>query len=377
MQTGHDNIRSIRKNDEKRDKRRFAAAFIVLIIIFLLYTCTRTTEIAMVSPAQVVKNLLTALKLLAAKLLKLPMYNNRLEIITSQPYYLETLSRFQAGMIAMLLGAGISIAGAVFQCAFRNPIATPAMLGASGGIKIANLILVIQFSTLAGSMTQQRFIYGYIVSIGILLFIILVSKVIGRKKTSVTDMLLLGSIVTRISGQIINYVQYYMLSETDYLTLQVMNMYGAGVGTTAGVPFLIAALIIGIVPVILTRFSLNALCFGDDGARSMGISAGPLRTMSLICSTVLVVASLIYFGDVGMVSMLVPFVCRYIFGSDIRKLIIGSGLFGALIMMICRVVVSLFAFNQYLSVISIGIIIELISAPVMIVVMLKYRRGWE
>ena len=46
-------------------------------------------------------------------------------------------------------------------------------------------------------------------------------------------------------------------------------------------------------------------------------------------------------------------------------------------MMICRVVVSLFAFNQYLSVISIGIIIELISAPVMIVVMLKYRRGWE
>jgi iron complex transport system permease protein len=376
MQTGP-NIRAVRRNDERRAGRRYLLFGALLAVMFFGYICTRTTAIGFVSPIVAAKNLYTAAKLTLAKLLNWSIYDNRLAIISAHPYYLETLSRFEAAMIAMALGGAMSVAGAVFQCAFRNPIATPSMLGASSGIKLANLWLVVQFSSVATTKTSLRFLYGYIASIAILACVITIARIMGKKRSSVTDMLLVGSIITRISGQLISYVQYYWLSEDDYYTLQIMNLYGTGIGSTKGAAVLCAAVVVGIVPIILVRFSMNALSFGDEDARCLGINAGVLRNVALICSTILVTVSLIYCGDIGMLSMLVPFLARYIFGSDVRKLLAGSALMGAIIMLLCRIVVSAFAFNQYLSVISVGIIVELISAPLMIFVLLKNRRGWE
>ncbi|MCD8364388.1 MAG: iron ABC transporter permease [Clostridiales bacterium] len=377
MQTGLDEIRKTARDDSRAVRRRFLILGIVLAALFFIFICSRTTDIGFVSPAQAMSNLFTALRLQIAKWTNGSLYLNRREVIAGQDYYLETLGRFESAVLVVALGASLSIGGAVFQCAFRNPIATPSILGTSSGMKIVNLILVLQFSSTAATMTMYRAVYGYIGALIILGLLMLGSKLMSKQRSSRADLLLLGTLGTRILTQIVNYVQNYVLSDDDYLVLQEMNLYGSGTGTTDGMAVTLLVIVAALIPLFLTRTSLNTLCFDDEDARCLGIRTAALRGVAVVCSVLLSVSTLVYAGDVGMLAMLIPLICRYVYGSDTRRLLLACGMSGALLMLICRMILSLFAFNYYLSYISIGTIVELIATPLMIFVIFKNRRGWE
>lgn len=375
MQTGLDAIRETVKRDHKKTNRQFLAAFVILFALLGLFLCMRTTEIGFISPVQAVENIAAWIRLSAAKAFDLSIYDNRREIIAAHAFYYETRGRVQAGVPAVVLGAVLSMSGVVFQCAFHNPIATPAMLGTSSGVRIANLILVLQYSVLGTQMVYQRYLYGYLCSIGILAVLMAGAKIMSKKTSSAADILLLGTVFSRIAGQIVNYIQAYVLDDTDYLAFQEMNLYGAGNYT--GALLTAVVVIVAVIPLFAARMSLNVLCFGDDDAHSLGIRAGLLRGTALICCTLLTTTALVQAGDVGMLAMLVPIVCRYVFGADMRQLILGSALGGGIIMLLCEFVTSLFAFHDFLSIVSTSVVVEIISAPLMIFVVFKNRRGWE
>lgn len=363
--------------DRRRFRRRLTLAFLGLLALFFVYLSLGSTSIRLISPVQTIKNLWLGIRLTLAKYLKWSIYDDRLALIQNSEAYLETMTRLQGGLLAVLLGAAIAVSGTVFQCAFRNPIATPSLLGVSSGISIGNLLLVLQFSTAAAYMTTLRFIYGYACALGLLLLIFLVGWIASRGKGAVTDMLLTGCVVSRVVTKLVNTVQYYYLDDTEYLALQEMSLYGTGTGSTRGAIFLAAALLVGMVPLLLWRNSLNLMTFSDEESRTMGLKTGGLRIAALLCSTILLITAQIYCGEVGMLAMLVPHLCRYLFGSDTKRLLAGSILLGAGIMLVCRLIVSLFAFHPYLSVISVSTLVNVFSMPLMMLVMLKYRRGWS
>ncbi|MCD7922990.1 MAG: iron ABC transporter permease [Clostridiales bacterium] len=377
MQTGLDEIRKRTLDDSKKMRRRYLVLGLALLILFCAFVCTRTTAIGFVSPVQAVSNLATALQLQIAKWFNLPMYLDRREIISGQSYYLETLGRFEGAVLVVALGAALSVGGAVFQVAFRNPIATPSILGTSGGMRLINMLLVLQFSTAAATMTKYRVIYGYIGTLVILGLMMLGSKLMSKQRSSRADILLIGTFGTRILTQIVNYVQNYVLSEDDYLVLQELNLYGSGTGTTDGMAIALIVIVIALIPLYLTRMSMNTLSFDDEDARGLGIRTAGLRGVAVVCSVLLSTSTLVYAGDVGMLAMMIPLICRYVFGSDTRKLLPACAMSGALLMLVCRIIVSLFAYNVYLSYVSIGTIVELVSTPLMIVVIFRNRRGWE
>lgn len=377
MQTGLDEIRKRTLDDSKKMRRHYLVLGLALLILFCAFVCTRTTAIGFVSPVQAVSNLATALQLQIAKWFNLPMYLDRREIISGQSYYLETLGRFEGAVLVVALGAALSVGGAVFQVAFRNPIATPSILGTSGGMRLINMLLVLQFSTAAATMTKYRVIYGYIGTLVILGLMMLGSKLMSKQRSSRADILLIGTFGTRILTQIVNYVQNYVLSEDDYLVLQELNLYGSGTGTTDGMAIALIVIVIALIPLYLTRMSMNTLSFDDEDARGLGIRTAGLRGVAVVCSVLLSTSTLVYAGDVGMLAMMIPLICRYVFGSDTRKLLPACAMSGALLMLVCRIIVSLFAYNVYLSYVSIGTIVELVSTPLMIVVIFRNRRGWE
>ena len=378
MQIGLNEIRNLITQDRKKSRKKILGAALVLLIIFLIYISTRSTAIGMVNPLQVGRNLFTGLRLAFGNLFNTEFYENRYEVISTTPYYEETIGRLQGSLIAIMLGAGLAVSGAVFQCAFRNPIATPSMLGTSGGIKIVNLILVLQYSVSAVTMVKLRFLMGYLGALLLLGIEMLIAKFMANgRRTSATDLLLLGTVITRIASQIVNYVQFYIMDEDYYLALQEMNMYGVGIGNTTGLPVVALFFAIAMIPLFLTRNSMNVLSFGDEEARCLGIKASALRGVALICSVLLATSAVTYAGDVATLSMLIPLVCRYVFGSDFKTLFFSSAVLGALLMLCVKFVTVLFEFNVYLSLISTGTIIELVSAPILLIIVFKYRRGWE
>jgi len=347
----------------------------VLLAIFFAFVCTRSTVIGFVSPIRVIANIFTAVKLTLAKFLQWSMYDNRLNIIDAHPYYLETLTRLQGALLAIALGSVLSVSGAAYQAVFRNPISTPAMLGVSSGIQAANLMLVIQFSASAITMTTTRFIYGYVFGLSLLCIVLIISRLMGKKRSSTIDILLVGSIVTRLCGHVINAIQTSVMTDDDYLIYQQMNLYGTGVGNYKGVIFLVAALAVGMLPLFLLRFSLNASSF-EEG-RSLGVNTKLLRVLALVFSTILMIAAQIHLGDVALLTLLVPHLCRYLFGSDLRSLIPGCIVLGAIVMLVCRIIVTYCWFNPYLQTLAVSTIVNVLAMPLMILVVFKQRRGWE
>ncbi len=212
-----------------------------------------------------------------------------------------------------------------------------------------------------------------------LALVFLVGLLAGRGRADVTDMLLSGSIITRIVSKIVNQLQYYYIEdETDLQALREMELYGSGTSTFSGAIFMVAALAVGFIPIFLLRNSLNLTAFSREEARSMGISIGWMQMLPLLCSTVLIIAAQIYAGDVALLAMLVPFVCRYIFGSNTRELLLGSAMMGAGILLICRTVTVVTGYiNTLFGLISLNTLVSVVAMPLMLFAMIKYRRGWD
>lgn len=359
-------------------RKRFLWALLALFAVFFFYLSFRTTSIAFLPPWRTVANLFTCLKLNLAQLFNMSYYENRKAVIEAHQAYLETTTRLSGAVSIVAMGAAMSVAGVVFQSVFRNPIAVPTMLGVSSGINIANFILVMQYSLLAVNKTSLRFLYGYIGSLAILFLVMGVSRLTSKGGSwSVVDVLLIGTTLTRVLTQVLNSIQNAYMDDAALQTLSEMNMYGTGLGNTRGWIFLALALLFGLVPLLLMRNSLNIVTFTEEESKVMGLNANMLRVLSLIFSTILIVAAQIYCGDVGMLALLVPHTCRYLFGSNTRDLMLGSILLGGIMMILCRFIVALTMFNQYLSVISVGMIINVISIPLMVFILFTQRRGWE
>ena len=382
MRIGPDGIpfgrETIYAESNRRLKKRFLYGTLALALLVFLYLCVRTTKVGLLNPVDTVLNLFTLARLKIAQLLHMSFYQDRKEIIEARNGYLETLSRLETAVIAVVLGAVMSVAGAVFQCVFRNPIAVPTMLGVSSGISIGNLILVYQFSVMATSRLYLRFGYGYLFSIGLLAFILFIGKLTSRGKGfAVADVLLIGTALSRVISQILGTVAFTALDDTDYLIYQQMNQYGAGIGNVRGWIFLVVAVIVGMLPIFLMRNSLNIVTFSDEEARIMGLNTTILRIVALVFSTVLIITAQIYCGEIGMLALLVPHVCRYLFGSNTKDLIAGSVLMGAIIMILCRFVVAITFYSDYLAFVSVSMIVNVICFPLTMFIMMTERKGWD
>ena len=89
----------------------------------------------------------------------------------------------------------------------------------------------------------------------------------------------------------------------------------------------------------------------------------------------MVTAAMVHCGDMGMISMAIPHLARYLVGADFRRVSVVSMLFGAGLMMGCRIVSSLIYIGT--TELPVNFIISLCIMPVFLVVLARQRRGFE
>lgn len=376
MQIGLDQIRELRLQDRKKLNRRIRTMILLTLLLFIVMCCMRTTVIGFVSPITAAENLYTMVRLTMAKVFHWSIYSSRSEVILSHPYYYETVGMFKSSLLVAVMGAVLAMAGGVYQCVFRNPIATPAMLGVSSSTNIVNLILVLMYSTSVYQMAKLRYTLCYAAALACLVIIYVISRIMGGKKSSVTDMLFVGTLFMRVVQNFVQAYQYFYLTEEDYLILAEINLYGTSTFATELLVMMYALLAVCVLILVSVRYSMNAVSFDDDDSRVLGIRANRLRLIALVCATLMVVAAQVNYGDIGMLGLLIPHVCRYWFGSDFRNVLLGSAGLGAIALLFCKLILYALSFNYYLSLISMGTIINVITTPLLIFVLLQRKRGW-
>lgn len=381
MQLSKAELRNIWKLDKRKDRRRFAVAVAVLVAVFLFCLCFRYNgyyyEDKFV-PLEYLKSFWLALKLLVSRIFGTVLYARRETVIEEfgSIIYYGALARLRITMMSLVAGAGLSIAGAIFQTAYRNPMASPNIIGATAGVSLGNVLVVMLYSAAALENITLRYKYCYGLTAVCVCVVMLLGRLAGNKREnySVMEMIMAGAIVSQTLRVFTMYIMYN-LEDEDLLLYEQISM-GTYLETDAlTMTIFFSVMGISILPVLLMRYRLNAIGMDRMETSSIGISTRGMRIAGQICGAVMVTCSMVHCGEVGMISLVVPYAVRRFFGSDFRHVAVYSAICGGVILMLCRLAASFIYIAD--EPIPVTFVIELILTPVFMVILAKHRRGYN
>lgn len=362
--------------DRRKDIAVYGLAGMVVLLLFLFSLCFKTSEPGFISPAETFRNLLMALKLFFAELFHMPYALRRNELLAALPNYQISLTRLARTVMFALSGMGVALSGAIFQTIYKNPMASPNIIGATVGVKLGNVLMVAAYGGAAIYMPLVRYQYCYGFTVVIVAGVMVMGRIAGGRhgQVSVLEMVMAGSVVSQAFQVVTTYLMYNLESD-DLLVYQELNM-GTSIRTDllSMVVFLLA-MACSLLPMYLIRFRFNGAGLSADEAKMQGINGGRLRMAGQVCGVIMVTASMIHCGDMGIISMAIPHLARYLVGADFRRVSICSMLFGAGLMMVCRIISSLIYIEG--EELPVNFLISLFIMPVFMVVLAKQRRGFE
>lgn len=298
-----------------------------------------------------------------------------IDSIGSIEYY-GSLARLKITLMALVSGAALSISGAIFQTIYRNPMASPNMLGATAGVKLGNILMVSLYSAQAVEMVILRYQYCYALTAICVAAILLLGKLAGdhRGNPSVMNMVLAGSI---ISQGLNVFTMYYMyqLEEEDLLVYQQMDLGVYQQIDSISLIIFFTIMAVALLPMLFLRYRMNIVGLDDEQVRVSGVNPAPYRLLGQICAVLMVTASMIHCGDVGMLSMVIPYMVREVVGADFRKVFAYSALSGGILLMLCRLVSSFFLIAD--EPVPVTFLLNIILVPIFMVIVAKQKNGFE
>ncbi len=364
-------------DDRKKMRRKYLITGLALLALFLLSCCISTTYnntvynlhdvvasyywrvriliTNMTAPAQ-------ATKMMAAA------YADYSMLFDAPATFLDVLKIASSGVF-------LAIAGMLYQNAFRNPIAAPSMLGISNGTNIALLVLVMIFGADAAYMKGAYYAFSLVGGALVLALVLFGGKYIsGRGSFNVVNMLLMGTIISQLLGVIIRYVQTNFMDEATWL--EYYNLQAAvGVDSIWTYVCIVVGLVLACVPIVLFRFRLNLISFSDEETQLLGVDPGKLRFLALGCGSLMMLVAQVNAGQVSMVSLLVPFVVRALYGAEFRKQLLGNIICGAFIMLLVNDISSFFDLSAYG--LNTGSIMTIVAFPAFVWMVSVRQRSWE
>lgn len=263
-------------------------------------------------------------------------------------------------LMACLVGCCLSAAGASYQGVFRNPMASPDILGASSGACCGAALAIL----LGGSsvmVTASAFCFSLAT---VLLAFLIGQRAPGKK---IMNLILAGIMLSSLLNAGTSYIKL-VADPTNQLPEITYWLMGSLSGAKLkDIGFIIFPMAAGLIPLLCIRWRINLLTLGEDEAKAMGVNTAAIRLVVIICSTLITAASISVCGLVGWVGLVIPHLCRRFVGNDYRWLLPASMLFGAAFLLIVDNV----SRNLLAVEIPIGILTAFIGAPFFIYLMNK------
>ncbi|MFB3885894.1 MAG: FecCD family ABC transporter permease [Thermodesulfobacteriota bacterium] len=231
--------------------------------------------------------------------------------------------RVPRALLAGLVGAGLSVSGAIFQALLRNPLADPYILGVSSGAAVGAIIaILLGLSTLSLGLPLASFI-------GALLTIALVFN-FGRQNGKIHPhtLLLAGVIIGSFLSAIIMF--FISISQKEELHTIIFWLMGDFSFSSYQAIYIISPYIFfGFICLYLRARPFNLILSGEESALQMGVDVERLKVISYLLASLITAASVSVCGLIGFVGLIVPHSVRLIFGSDHRILLPSAALIGA------------------------------------------------
>ena len=230
-------------------------------------------------------------------------------------------------LLVVLCGAALASAGVGFQGLFRNPLADPYIVGASGGAALgATLAVILRFSDPSLPMGMGAFI-GAMLAVMVVFMISELSNF-----GSAAGLLLAGSAMSTMLSAVVS----LLLLLNDEVLHGIYAWLMGGFSSVSWPHLKQAALLapIGILGVWLMARSLDALAAGEETAQSLGLNLRRARILIVLVSSLATAAAVSVGGIIGFVGLIAPHLARNLVGANHRSMTPIAMLLGALLMLV-------------------------------------------
>ncbi|MDT3768145.1 iron ABC transporter permease [Gleimia hominis] len=269
-------------------------------------------------------------------------------------------------LVAMIVGAALSSAGAAFQGLFRNPVVSPDLLGASSGASFgAALAIFVGISSLG--IQVVAFTFG-------LLAVIIVATLNGllvRRANTIITLILCGMLIGSLFNAFVSLLKFVADTETKLPAITFWLM-----GSLAGTQLSDLKILWLFVPVMLVlqlvRWKINLLSLGDEEAKMLGVNVAVYRWLIIGCATLLTSLSVAVSGNIGWIGLVVPHLARMLVGSNYGRLMPATILLGSSFLLLVDTVARLLFTVE----VPLGILTAIVGAPFFCVLLFRAQKGF-
>jgi iron complex transport system permease protein len=275
--------------------------------------------------------------------------------------------------LGLLVGAGLGVSGAAMQGLFRNPLADPSLIGISSGAALAATFVVIVGDVAVFNLPPvlRLFTFPLAAFAGALATTVLVYRLATiAGQTVVATLLLAGIAINALAQALAGFLTFYA-SDTQIRSLTFWKLGSLG---GSGWPNVMVAAPFILLPILLFPHlsrALNALLLGEAEAGHLGFDIERVKRETVILVALSVGASVAVTGLISFVGLIVPHLLRLMTGPDHRRLIPGSALLGASLLLgadpLARTIVAP-------AELPIGVLTAIMGAPFFLWLLLRDRK---
>lgn len=345
----------------KRRKHRFKLIIgIGVVLVFVAFTlCLCIGATSVLNPIDAYGALFSAIS----------KGGNGLDLVETSVY----TSRLPRTVAALAIGIGLSVAGCVYQAIIRNPMVDPYIMGVSSGAGIAAVAVIAFDFTLFGLFSSHSvYLTAIVAMIGGLAAFFCTMLLAEKSGGASINYVLAGIVVGLAAGAL----QSLMLTMSGgKLNSAIAWLYGSLAEVTLEQVGIIVflSIFLSLVPLLWAK-ELNLVLLGEDQAQQMGLNVRKFNRTMLILASVLTSVCVAFVGIIGFVGLVVPHLCRMLFGSDHRMVLPASIFFGAVMLMLA----DLLARTGYHGMeLPVGAITTIIGIPVFAYLLIKRGRMYD
>lgn len=294
------------------------------------------------------------------------------------PQLRDTLLSLRAVRIAaaFLTGAALAVGGVLVQGLFRNPLASPSVLGTTAGASLGGQLALLLFQVVLAGHAPGRLPPALLLPLGCLagaLLSLIVVLVIAERSGDLLVLLLAGFILSSLLLSIGDFIISLSQQTWDLGRAMVAFVLGGLNGT--GVQQVVIATPLVLVAVLaawLWGRPLDLMLSGEEEAASLGVDVAQVRLWTVIWASVLTGAAVSVGGNVGFVGLIVPHALRSFVGVEHRKLVPACAIAGGAFVVLCDLI-SRAVPSQ--SEIPLSVVTGLFGAPVFLSLLIRMSRG--
>jgi ABC-type Fe3+-siderophore transport system permease subunit len=266
-------------------------------------------------------------------------------------------------VVGFLAGAGLALAGVVFQNVLRNPLAEPATLGVSAGAQLALVIATLWFPSVADTLRAEGIAF-----LGALAAILLVAAIGWSRVLSPTRMIVAGVFVSLYAGAAAGVL---VLFNQHYLTGVFLWGSGSLVQNGWDVAWALSArLVLAASCVVILARPLALLAIGDEGAHALGVKVPALRLAALALATALSASIVSAVGMIAFIGLAAPAIARAAGARTLSAQLASAPPIGAGLLCLTDQLVQLAPFARE---IPTGVATALIGAPLLLWLLPRMR----